>query len=287
MSRRSPANQNKTPEQIAQARIAAQLAADVLTMIAPHIRAGVSTAYLDRLCNEYIVNVQQAIPANVGYGGFPATVCSSVNHVVCHGIPSEQQILKDGDIINIDVAVIKDGWFGDTSRMYYVGEPSKAARKLVETTYAAMWAGIRAVKPRATLGDVGFAIQTVAEKAGYSVVLDYCGHGIGTIYHDDPQVAHYGRPGQGVVLKPGMLFTIEPMINAGKAATRELADGWTVETRDKSLSAQWEHMVLVTDTGFEVLTLAPGETGAKAQIPNPVPAAAEPVVAAAAAPSAG
>jgi len=275
MSRRS-ANLIKSPEQIAQARVAAQLAADVLTMIGPHIKAGVTTAYLDQLCNDYIVNVQQAIPANVGYGGFPATVCSSVNHVVCHGIPSADQVLKNGDIINIDVAVIKDGWHGDTSRMYYVGEPSKPTRKLVETTYAAMWAGIRAVKPKATLGDVGFAIQTVAEKAGYSVVLDYCGHGIGQVYHEDPQVTHYGRPGQGMVLKPGMLFTIEPMINAGKAATRELSDGWTVETRDKSLSAQWEHMVCVTETGFEVLTLAPGETGAKAQIPNALPAGAEP-----------
>ena len=273
MSRRN-ANPIKSPEQIVMARVAAQLAADVLTMIAPHVKPGVSTAHLDQLCNDYIVNVQQAIPANVGYGGFPATVCSSVNHVVCHGIPSAELILKDGDIINIDVAVIKDGWHGDTSRMYYVGEPSKSARKLVETTYAAMWAGIRAVKPRATLGDVGFAIQTVAEKAGYSVVLDYCGHGIGMVYHEEPQVTHYGRPGQGIVLKPGMLFTIEPMINAGKAATKELSDGWTVETRDKSLSAQWEHMVVVTETGFEVLTLAPGETGAKSQIPNAVPAGA-------------
>ncbi len=276
MSRRN-ANLIKTPEQMVQARVAAQLAADVLTMIAPHVKPGVTTAYLDQLCNDYIVNVQQAIPANVGYGGFPATVCSSVNHVVCHGIPSDTQVLKNGDIINIDVAVIKDGWHGDTSRMYYVGEPSKPTRKLVETTYAAMWAGIRAVKPKATLGDVGFAIQTVAEKAGYSVVLDYCGHGIGQVYHEDPQVTHYGRPGQGMVLKPGMLFTIEPMINAGKAATKELSDGWTVETRDKSLSAQWEHMVHVTETGFEVLTLAPGETGAKANIPNAVPAGVEAV----------
>jgi methionyl aminopeptidase len=266
MSRRN-ANLIKSPEQIVLARVAAQLAADVLTMIGPHIKAGVTTAYLDQLCNDYIVNVQQVTPANVGYGGFPATVCSSINHVVCHGIPSATEVLKDGDIINIDVAVIKDGWHGDTSRMYYVGEPSKAARKLVETTYAAMWAGIRAVKPRATLGDVGFAIQTVAEKAGFSVVLDYCGHGIGMTYHEDPQVTHYGRPGQGLVLKPGMLFTIEPMINAGRAATKELDDGWTVETRDKSLSAQWEHMVTVTETGFEVLTLAPGETGAKGDIP--------------------
>ncbi len=251
----------KTPEQIAQARVAAALAADVLTMIGPHIRAGVSTDYLDQLCHDYIVDVQKAIPANVGYGGFPKTVCASVNQVVCHGIPSGEEILKDGDIINIDVAVIMDGWHGDTSRMYFVGEPSKQARKLVDTTYKAMWAGIRAVRPGATLGDVGHAIQTLAEKAGYSVVRDYCGHGIGLVYHEDPQVMHYGRPSTGMVLKPGMLFTIEPMINAGRAATIELDDGWTVETRDGSLSAQWEHMVVVTDSGYEVLTLAPGEQG--------------------------
>lgn len=251
----------KSPEQIAQARVAAALAADVLTMIGPHIRAGVSTDHLDQLCHDYIVNVQKAIPANVGYGGFPKTVCASVNQVVCHGIPSGEEILKDGDIINIDVAVIMDGWHGDTSRMYFVGEPSKQARKLVDTTYKAMWAGIRAVRPGATLGDVGHAIQTLAEKAGYSVVRDYCGHGIGLIYHEDPQVMHYGRPSTGLVLKPGMLFTIEPMINAGRAATIELDDGWTVETRDGSLSAQWEHMVVVTASGYEVLTLAPGEKG--------------------------
>lgn len=250
----------KTPDQIAQARVAARLAADVLTMIGPHIKAGVSTAHLDRLCNDYIVNVQQAIPANVGYSGFPKTVCSSVNQVVCHGIPAEDEILRDGDIINIDVAVIKDGWHGDTSRMYHVGTPGKAAKRLVDTTYSAMWAGIRAVRPGATLGDVGHAIQAVAERAGFSVVRDYCGHGIGLVYHEEPEVRHYGKPASGVVLKPGMLFTIEPMINAGRAATVELDDGWTVETRDNSLSAQWEHMVVVTDSGFEVLTLAPGET---------------------------
>jgi methionyl aminopeptidase len=251
----------KTPEQIGMARVAAQLAADVLTMIGPHVKPGVSTGYLDQLCNDYIVNVQKAIPANVGYSGFPKTVCTSLNHVVCHGIPDDDQIVKDGDILNIDVAVIKDGWFGDTSRMYYVGEPSKQAKRLVDTTYDAMWAGIRAVKPGRTLGDVGFAIQTVAEKAGFTVVLEYCGHGIGMVYHEAPQVLHYGRPGQGMTLKPGMLFTIEPMINAGKPGTRVLADDWTVETRDKSLSAQWEHMVAVTETGYEVLTLAPGERG--------------------------
>ncbi len=253
------ANPIKSPEQIAMARVAARLAADVLTMIAPHVKPGVSTEQLDRLCHDYIVDVQRAIPANVGYGGFPKTVCVSPNHVVCHGIPAPDAILRDGDILNLDVGVLKDGWFGDTSRMYLVGQPAKQATRLVDTTYAAMWAGIRAVRPGATLGDVGHAIQSLAEGAGYSVVLDYCGHGIGMIYHDAPQVCHYGRPGQGMVLKPGMLFTIEPMINAGKAATRQLDDGWTVETRDRSLSAQWEHMVLVTETGFEVLTLAPGE----------------------------
>lgn len=249
----------KTPSEIDQARVAAALAADVLTMIEPHIKAGVSTAWLDQLCHDFIVDVQHAIPANVGYGGFPKTVCSSVNRVVCHGIPRDDEILRDGDIINIDVAVIKDGWFGDTSRMYYVGQPNKQARKLVDTTYSAMWAGIRAVRPGATLGDVGHAIQSVAEKAGFSVVRDYCGHGIGMVYHDEPEVRHYGKPATGTVLKPGMLFTIEPMINAGRAATVELDDGWTVETRDGSLSAQWEHMVTVTATGYEVLTLSPAE----------------------------
>jgi methionyl aminopeptidase len=252
-------HRTKTASDIDQARVAAALAADVLTMIEPHIKAGVSTAWLDQLCHDFIVNEQQAIAANVGYGGFPKTVCSSVNSVVCHGIPRDDEILRDGDIINIDVAVIKDGWFGDTSRMYYVGEPNKQARKLVDTTYSAMWAGIRAVRPGATLGDVGHAIQSVAEKAGFSVVRDYCGHGIGMTYHDEPEVRHYGKPGTGVVLKPGMLFTIEPMINAGRAATVELDDGWTVETRDGSLSAQWEHIVTVTATGYEVLTLSPAE----------------------------
>jgi len=249
----------KSPEQVAMSRIAGGLAADVLTMIGQHIKPGVTTEYLDKLCNDYIVKELKVIPANVGYAGFTKTVCASVNEVVCHGIPSPTKVLKDGDIINIDVAVIKDGWFGDTSRMYYVGNVSKAARKLCEVTYDAMWAGIRAVKPGATLGDVGHAIQTVAENAGYSVVRDYCGHGIGMVYHEDLQVLHYGRPGMGMVLQPGMIFTIEPMINAGKHQTRSLPDGWTVVTADRSLSAQWEHMVTVTETGFDVLTLAPGE----------------------------
>jgi methionyl aminopeptidase len=255
----------KSPAQIEMARVAAELAADVLTFIEPHVKAGVSTEYLDQLCNDYIVNTQKVIPANVGYGGFPKTVCTSVNQVVCHGIPAPDQILVDGDIINIDVAVIKDGWHGDTSRMYVVGTASKAAQKLIDTTFAAMWAGIRAVRPGATLGDVGHAIQTVAEKAGYSVVRDYCGHGIGMVYHEEPQVTHYGKPSQGLVLKPGMLFTIEPMINAGRAATVELDDEWTVETRDGSLSAQWEHMVVVTETGYEVLSLIASERKTAAQ----------------------
>ncbi|AXA92899.1 type I methionyl aminopeptidase [Massilia sp. YMA4] len=249
----------KSPEQVELSRAAGQLAADVLTMIGPYVKPGVSTEYLDQLCHDYIVKELKVIPANVGYAGFTKTLCTSVNEVVCHGIPSPKKILKDGDIINIDVAVIKDGWFGDTSRMYYVGNPSKAARKLCDVTYDAMWAGIRAVKPGATLGDVGHAIQTVAENAGFSVVRDYCGHGIGMVYHESVQVLHYGRPGTGMVLQPGMIFTIEPMINAGKHQTRALPDGWTVVTADRSLSAQWEHMVTVTETGFDVLTLGPGE----------------------------
>lgn len=238
---------------IAQARIAGKLAADVLAMIAPHVKPGVTTNELDRLCNEYIVNVQKTIPANVGYHGFPKTVCTSVNHVVCHGIPCDE-VLNEGDIINIDVAVIKDGWFGDTSRMYFVGEPAPAARHLAETTHQALRAAIAVVRPGATLGDIGHAIQTIAHREGYSVVREYCGHGIGQIYHDEPQVLHYGNQGFGTRLQAGMIFTIEPMLNAGKRTVNTLADGWTVVTRDRSLSAQWEHMVVVTDSGVEVLT---------------------------------
>lgn len=245
--------QIKTPEEIALARIAGKLAADVLAMIAPFVKAGVTTNELDRLCNQYIVNEQKTIPANVGYHGFPKTVCISVNEVVCHGIPNDKK-LQDGDIVNIDVAVIKDGWFGDTSRMYLVGPVAPLAKRLVNTTYEAMCAGIRAVRPGATLGDVGNAIQTVAHRDGYSVVREYCGHGIGKVYHDEPQVLHYGQRGQGLTLKTGMVFTIEPMLNAGKPGVKTLADEWTVVTRDRSLSAQWEHMVAVTDDGFEVLT---------------------------------
>jgi len=222
-------------------------------MITPHVKAGVTTDQLDKICHDYIVNVQQAIPGNVGYHGFPKTVCTSVNQVVCHGIPSGKA-LQDGDILNIDIAVVKDGWYGDTSRMYFVGEPSADARRLVETTYEAMCAGIRTVRPGSTLGDIGHAIQTVAHREGYSVVREYCGHGIGKVYHDEPQVLHYGHPGQGLILKPGMIFTIEPMLNAGKPHTRTLGDRWTVVTKDHSLSAQWEHMVAVTADGFEVLS---------------------------------
>ncbi|WP_115719808.1 type I methionyl aminopeptidase [Gallaecimonas mangrovi] len=248
-------------EEIAKSKEAGRLAAEVLEMIAPYVQAGVTTEELDDRCNEYIVKVQKTIPANVGYHGFTKTVCSSVNQVVCHGIPSPKDVLKDGDIVNIDVAIIKDGWFGDTSRMYYVGEPSALAKRLVDTTYEAMCAGIKAVRPNATLGDIGHAIQTVAQREGFTVVREYCGHGIGTVYHGDLQILHYGNPGRGLKLQPGMIFTIEPMINAGKPGVKTLSDGWTVVTRDRSLSAQWEHMVTVTEDGFDVLTRWPDGTG--------------------------
>ena len=244
----------KTPEQIEKMRIAGRLAAEVLEMIAQHVKPGVTTEELDTICHEHIVKQQHAIPANVGYKGFPKTLCTSVNHVICHGIPSPSKVLKDGDIVNIDVTVIKDGWHGDTSRMYYVGQPSVLARRLVETSREAMFKGIEVVRPGATLGDIGQAIQRFAESHGFSVVREYCGHGIGQIYHEDPQVLHYGQAGSGLTLKKGMTFTIEPMINAGKPHTRLLPDGWTVVTRDHSLSAQWEHTIAVTDDGFEILT---------------------------------
>lgn len=250
-----------TPDEIAMSRAAGKLAAAVLDMITPHVKPGVSTEDLDKLCHDYIVNELQAIPANIGYHGFPKTICASVNHVVCHGIPSTTKILKKGDIVNIDVAVIKDGWFGDTSRMYFAGEPNPQARRLVNTTYEALRAGIMQVRPGATLGDVGHAIQTIAHRDGFSVVREYCGHGIGKIYHDEPQVLHYGKRGEGLRLEEGMIFTIEPMINAGKRGVKELQDGWTVVTQDHSLSAQWEHMVVVTANGFEVLTPWPDGTG--------------------------
>ena len=249
----------KTPDEIEKMRIAGRLAADVLQMIAPHVKPGVTTEALDKLCHDYIVDVQQAVPANVGYKGFPKSVCTSVNNVICHGIPSEAKVLKEGDIVNIDVTVIKDGWHGDTSRMYFAGTPSVMARRLVEVTREAMFRGIRLVKPGATLGDVGAAIQSYAEAERFSVVREYCGHGIGRVYHEDPQVLHYGRPGDGLVLKEGMTFTIEPMINEGKRHTRLLPDGWTVVTKDRKLSAQWEHTVAVTADGVEILTRLPGD----------------------------
>ena len=249
----------KTPQDIEQMRIAGRLAADVLQMIAPYVKPGVTTEALDKLCYDYIVDVQQAIPANVGYKGFPKTVCTSVNNVICHGIPSEAKVLKDGDIVNIDVTVIKNGWHGDTSRMYIVGTPSVMAQRLVDVTREAMFRGIRTVRPGATLGDVGAAIQGYAESERFSVVREYCGHGIGRVYHDDPQVLHYGRAGEGLVLKAGMTFTIEPMINEGQRHTKVLPDGWTVVTKDRKLSAQWEHTVVVTDDGVEILTRVPGD----------------------------
>lgn len=251
----------KTQDDLVHLRVAGRLAAQVLEMIKPHVKAGISTEALDDICNDFIVKELKVIPANVGYHGFTKTTCTSPNAVVCHGIPSASDILKDGDIINIDVAVIKDGWFGDTSRMYFVGEVSPLARRLVHTTYEATRAGIHAVRPGATLGDIGHAIQTVANREGFSVVREYCGHGIGRNYHEEPQVLHYGTRGKGLKLKPGMVFTIEPMINAGKAGTKVLPDGWTVLTRDLSLSAQWEHMVAVTESGFELLTPWPEGTG--------------------------
>ncbi len=248
----------KTPEEIAKMRVAGRLAAEVLRMIEPHIKPGVTTGELDRICHDYIVNEQKAIPAPLNYKGFPKSICTSVNHQVCHGIPGDKK-LKKGDIINVDITVIKDGYHGDTSRMFFVDEPSIQARRLVQVTKECLLKGIAQVRPGARLGDIGHAIQTHAERHNYSIVREYCGHGIGREFHEDPQVLHYGLPGTGVELRAGMCFTVEPMINAGAAAVRLLPDNWTVVTRDHSLSAQWEHTILVTDTGHEILTLAPGE----------------------------
>ncbi len=248
----------KSAEEQAKMRVAGRLAADVLDMITPHVVPGVTTEELDRLCYDYIVNVQKTIPANLNYRGFPKTICTSVNHVVCHGIPNDKR-LKAGDIINIDVTVIKDGFHGDTSRMYYAGRPAVQAQRLAEMCREAMWRGIKTVRPGTRLGDVGHAIQTFVESLSFSVVREYCGHGIGRIYHEDPQVLHYGEPGTGLELAPGMTFTVEPMVNAGKRHVRLLPDGWTVVTKDHSLSAQWEHTVLVTESGVDVLTLGASE----------------------------
>ncbi len=267
--RNSMAIQIKTPEEIQKMRVAGRLAGEVLDFITPHVRPGITTGELDRLCHDYMVNEQKTVPAPLnyappGYKPFPKSICTSVNHQVCHGVPGER-MLKAGDVLNIDITVIKDGWHGDTSRMFYVGEPSIQARRLCDVTYECMWLGIRTVRPGAHLGDIGAAIQQNAESHGYSVVREFCGHGIGRKFHEEPQVLHYGRAGSGVRLEPGMIFTIEPMINAGKAAIRELADGWTIVTKDHSLSAQWEHTVLVTQDGYEVLTLSAGA-------PPPAPA---------------
>lgn len=244
----------KSPEDIAKMREAGRLAAEVLEMIGEHVQPGVTTEALDRLCHDHIVNKQNAVPACLGYRGFPKSVCTSVNNVICHGIPNEKKVLKKGDILNIDVTVIKDGWHGDTSKMYYVGEPSVLSRRLVDTTRQCMLAGIRMVRPGVRLGDIGHTIQKLAESERFSVVREYCGHGIGQVFHEDPQVLHYGKPGTGLELQEGMVFTIEPMINAGKAANKVLPDGWTVVTKDRKLSAQWEHTLAVTADGYEVLT---------------------------------
>ncbi len=249
----------KTPEEIEKMRVAGRLAAEVLEMIEPHVKAGITTGELDRICHDYIVNEQDAIPAPLNYRGFPRSICTSINHQVCHGIPGDRK-LKPGDVLNIDITVIKDGFHGDTSKMFFIGEPSVIARRLAETSYECMCTGIRMVRPGARLGDIGHAIQRLAESRNYSVVREYCGHGIGREFHEDPQVLHYGKPGTGVVLQQGMTFTIEPMINAGKRQTKVLKDGWTVVTKDHSLSAQWEHTILVTADGYEVLTLREGET---------------------------
>jgi len=252
----------KTADEIQKMRVAGRLAGAVLDFIGPYIRPGITTGEIDRLCHDYQVNHQGTIPAPLnyappGYKPFPKSICTSVNHQVCHGVPGER-VLKAGDILNIDVTPIKDGFHGDSSRMFYIGNPSIQARRLCEVTYECMWRGIRAVRPGAFLGDIGAAIQQHAEAHGYSVVREFCGHGIGRKFHEEPQVLHYGQPGTGLRLQAGMIFTIEPMINAGRPAIRELADGWTIVTKDHSLSAQWEHTVLVTEQGYEVLTLSAG-----------------------------
>jgi methionyl aminopeptidase len=244
----------KTPEEQAKMRVAGRLAAEVLDMIGEHVRPGVTTEELDQRCHDYIVNHQQAIPAPLNYRGFPKSICTSVNHVVCHGIPGARK-LKSGDLINIDVTVIKDAYHGDTSRMYFVGKPSVAAERLARVAHEGLRLGIGAVRPGARLGDIGFVIQNYVEGENCSIVREYCGHGIGREFHEDPQVLHYGRPGTGLVLAPGMTITVEPMVNAGRRHVKLLPDGWTVVTKDHSLSAQWEHTVLVTEDGHEVLTL--------------------------------
>ncbi len=253
----------KTPDEIDKMRVAGRLAAEVLEMIGEYVRPGVSTDELDRICHDYIVDEQQAIPAPLNYRGFPKSICTSVNHNDCHGIPGNK-VLKDGDIVNIDVTVIKDGFHGDTSKMFFVGKPSVLGKRLVEVTHQAMWKGIDLVRPGIRLGDIGHAIQRFVESHGYSVVQEYCGHGIGRGFHEEPQVLHYGSKNTGIELQAGMTFTIEPMVNAGRRNVKLLPDGWTVVTKDRKLSAQWEHTILVTSSGHEVLTLRAEERQAAA-----------------------
>ncbi|MGA1690252.1 MAG: type I methionyl aminopeptidase [Sedimenticolaceae bacterium] len=244
----------KSAEDIEKMRIAGRLAAEVLEMIGEYVKAGVTTDELDRICHDYIVNEQDAIPAPLNYRGFPKSICTSVNHCVCHGIPADKK-LKNGDIINIDVTVIKDGYHGDTSKMFFVGKAQPFAQRLVDVTHKALWTGIELVKPGTTLGDIGHAIQTYVESEHFSVVQEYCGHGIGKGFHEDPQILHYGKAGTGMALQEGMTFTIEPMVNAGNRHVKLMPDGWTVITKDRKLSAQWEHTILCTADGYEVLTL--------------------------------
>ena len=252
----------KNLEDIKKMRVAGKLASEVLDYITPFIKPNITTEEIDKICHDYMVNEQKTIPAPLnyappGHSPYPKSVCTSVNHQICHGIPGPKS-LKKGDIVNVDITVIKDGYHGDTSRMFYVGEPSLQAKRLCEITYQSMWLGINAVKPGAYLGDIGYAIQTYAESKGYSVVREFCGHGIGLVFHEQPQVLHYGQIGSGIELKAGMIFTIEPMINAGKKDIKMLPDGWTVVTKDRSLSAQWEHTILVTESSYEVLTISQG-----------------------------
>ena len=252
----------KNAQEVEGMRLAGRLASELLDFITPFVKPGISTDELDRLCHNYIVDVQKAVPAPLNYAPaghtpYPRSICTSVNHQICHGVPSDRKLVN-GDIINIDVTVIKDGFHGDTSRMFFVGEPTIQARRLVEITYQCMWLGIAKVRPGARLGDIGHVIQRHAESHGFSIVREFCGHGIGRNFHEDPQVLHYGKAGTGVQLAAGMTFTIEPMVNAGKRDIRQLADGWTIVTKDHSLSAQWEHTVLVTENGYEVLTVSAG-----------------------------
>ena len=263
----------KNEHDIAKMRVACKLASEVLDYITPFVQAGVTTGELDRLCHEYMLKEQGTIPAPLnyqppGYPPYPKAICTSVNDVICHGIPGDK-VLKNGDSVNLDITVIKEGYFGDTSRMFIVGEGSILTRRLVQTTYECMWLGIDQVKPGARLGDIGHAIQRHAEAQGYSVVREYCGHGIGTVFHEEPQVVHYGRPGTGLELQAGMIFTIEPMINAGRRDIRTMPDQWTVKTRDRSLSAQWEHTILVTETGYDVLTVSAGTPARPALLDTP------------------